>query len=47
MMVMVKVMATCDYDQVLNMEKKKEKNKNHRNQGKGITRVFILVIKTL
>ena len=27
-MVMVKEMATCDDDQVLNLEKKKEKNKN-------------------
>jgi hypothetical protein len=35
-MVMVKVMATCDDDQVLNLEKKKEKNKNQEDQGKCI-----------
>ena len=29
-------MATCDDDQVLNLEKKKEKNKNRDDQGKGI-----------
>jgi hypothetical protein len=36
MMVMVKVMTTCDDDQVLNLEKKKEKNKNQGDQGKDI-----------
>jgi hypothetical protein len=36
MMVMVKVMATCDDDQVLNLEKKEEKNKNQGDQGKCI-----------
>jgi hypothetical protein len=35
-MVMVKMMATCDDDQVLNLEKKKEKTKNKVDQGKGI-----------
>jgi hypothetical protein len=35
-MVMVKMMATCDDDQVLNLEKKKENNKNQVDQGKGI-----------
>ena len=29
-------MATCDNDQVLNLEKKKEKNKNREDQDKGI-----------
>ena len=29
-------MATCDDDQVLNLEKKKEKNKIQGDQGKGI-----------
>ena len=33
---MVKEMATCDDDQVLNLEKKKEKNKIQGDQGKGI-----------
>jgi hypothetical protein len=40
-------MATCDDDQVLNLEKKKEKNKPYGAQGKGINRDFVLVIKTL
>ena len=39
--------ATCDDDQVLNLEKKKEKNKTYGDQGKGIIRDFVLVIKTL
>ena len=46
-MVMVKEMATCDDDQVLNLEKKKEKNKTLWRKGKGIIRDFLLVIKTL
>jgi hypothetical protein len=41
-------MATCDDDQVLNLEKKKEKKiKHYGDQGKGINRDFISVIKTL
>jgi hypothetical protein len=40
-------MATCDDDQVLNMEKKKEKKKPYEDQGKCINRGFILVIMTL
>jgi hypothetical protein len=39
-------MATCDDDQVLNLEKKKEK-KTYGDQGKGINRGFVSVIKTL
>ena len=40
-------MATCDDDQVLNLEKKKEKTKPYGDQGKDIIRDFVLVIKTL
>jgi hypothetical protein len=40
-------MSTCDDDQVLNLEKKKEKNKTYGDQGKGINRGFVLVIKIL
>ena len=40
-------MAICDNDQVLNVEKKKEKNKTLGDQGKGINRGFVSVIKTL
>ena len=40
-------MATCDNDQVLNMERRKRKTKPYGDQGKGINRGFVLVIKTL
>jgi hypothetical protein len=40
-------MATCDDDQVLNLEKKKEKTKPYGDQGKGINRGFVSMIKTL
>jgi hypothetical protein len=40
-------MATCDDDQVLNLEKKKEKNKTFGDQGKGISRGFVSMTKTL
>jgi hypothetical protein len=40
-------MATCDDDQVFNLEMKKEKNKTFGDQGKGISRGFVFVTKTL
>ena len=40
-------MATFDDDQVLNLEKKKEKIKPFGDQGKGINRDFVSMIKTL
>jgi hypothetical protein len=46
-MVMVKVMATCDDDQVLNMGKKKEKTKTKEIKANVSNRFFFLVIKTL
>ena len=40
-------MATCDDDQVLNLEKKKEKTKPYGDQDKGLNRDFVSVIMTL
>ena len=45
---MVMEMATCDDDQVLQLEKeRKRETKPYGDQGKGINRDFVLVIKTL
>ena len=46
-MAMVKVMAIKEMIKCFTFGKEERENKNLGDQGKGITRVFVLVIKTL